>query len=348
MKTKIISAILIVTLLFSSALVLASAEDSLKLGDINGDGRVTAMDARLVLRASAKIDELTAAQFKAADIDSNGRITAMDARAVLRASAQIEPLPEVSTESTSGEETTNAPVTETTAEATTEAPTTEAPTTEEPTTEEPTTEEPTTEEPDTGVVVSEYPDVIDTFFSGKFYLKCALGEDNDDSSVEIAANGKNYEMAAKFGEFQFNIYYYRYTTYFKNPANKTYAVYDAEAKKTLSQFMDGAELNFDELLTGFEFGKVEVTEDPVLTKGEFQKQPCDVYTFNTPNGKSAFYFIDDELMCIIQMDENGKETSAILVDELSSKIPSGMLTTSGYKKQDIMSFLLSLMTGGVM
>lgn len=341
MKTKLISVILVFAMLFSSAAFLVNAEGSVKLGDVNGDGKVTAMDARLALRAAAQVDVLTDAQLKAADTDFNGRITAMDARAILRAAAQIEALPEMPTETTTEAPTTEAP--------TTEAPTTEAPTTEAPTTEAPTTEEPTTEA-DTGVVVSEYPDVIDTFFSGKFYLKCDLGSEDDEAKVEIAANGKNYELASKFDEFTFNIYYYRYTTYLKNPAKKTYAIYDNKAKEELSALMGGQSFDFDfeQLLVGFEFGKVEVTEDPVLTKDVFQEEPCDVYTFNTPSGKTAFYFVDEEIKAIMQLDENGEETSAILVDTLTAKIPSGMLTLSGFKKQDILSFLFSLIPDGLL
>ncbi len=327
MKNKILSVLLVLTLIFSSVAVLASAEDFM-LGDLNDDGKVTAMDARLVLRASAKVDVLDENKSAAADVDFNGKITAMDARIILRASAQIEPLPEVPTDETTTDETTTAQPDETT-------------------TDETTTAETTTEEPSTGVVVSEYPEVIDTFFSGKFYLKCAMGDDTD-ASVEIAANGKNYELVASFGEMQFNIYYYRYQTYFKNPAKKTYAIYDKEAKETLSNYMDGFELDFDEILMNFEFGKVEPTGDPVLTKGSFGGEECDIYTFGNDGGATAFYFVDEELRSIVKLDANGNETSIILVEELSSKIPSGMLTLSGYKKQEILSFLLSLLPEGVM
>ncbi len=337
MKNRVLSVILVLTLIFSSAAILVNAE-SVKLGDLNDDGRVTAMDARLALRASAKIDVLDESKFTAADVDFNGRITAMDARIILRASAQIEPLPEVSTD-----ETTTEKPDETTTEKPDET-TTAKP--DETTTVKP--DETTTEEPSTGVVVSEYPEVIDTFFSGKFYLKCAMGE-GADASVEIAANGKNYELVAGFGEMQFNIYYYRYQTYFKNPAKKTYAIYDKEAKETLSKYMDGFELDFDEILMNFEFGKVEITEDPVLTKGFFKGEECDIYTFSTDGSSyTAFYFVEEELKSIVKLDANGNETSVILVEELSSKIPSGMLTISGYKKQEILTFLISLLPEGIM
>ena len=60
------------------------------LGDANGDGKVTAADARTVLRASARIDTLEGTLFLAADVNSDTKITASDARKILRVSAKIE------------------------------------------------------------------------------------------------------------------------------------------------------------------------------------------------------------------------------------------------------------------
>jgi hypothetical protein len=59
------------------------------LGDVNFDGKITAADARLALRASAQIETLTSEQFIVADVDGNGKITASDARDILRYSALL-------------------------------------------------------------------------------------------------------------------------------------------------------------------------------------------------------------------------------------------------------------------
>ncbi len=59
-------------------------------GDVSGDGQITAADARLALRASAKLQELTQEQTEAGDMDSDGKITASDARTILRISAGLE------------------------------------------------------------------------------------------------------------------------------------------------------------------------------------------------------------------------------------------------------------------
>lgn len=59
-------------------------------GDMNMDGKVTAADARIALRISAKIDKMTEYALLVGDINQDGKITAADARIILRISAQIE------------------------------------------------------------------------------------------------------------------------------------------------------------------------------------------------------------------------------------------------------------------
>ena len=48
------------------------------LGDLNGDGLVTAADAVILSRALAGLIELTPVQMLAADIDGDGDITSAD------------------------------------------------------------------------------------------------------------------------------------------------------------------------------------------------------------------------------------------------------------------------------
>ncbi len=64
------------------------------LGDVNSDGKITASDARFVLRASVSLETCDKGTdlFAIADADKNGKITAGDARLVLRASVGLEKL----------------------------------------------------------------------------------------------------------------------------------------------------------------------------------------------------------------------------------------------------------------
>ena len=59
-------------------------------GDADGSGKVTAADARLALRISAKLETGTPAQISACDLNSDGKVTASEARAILRFAAKLD------------------------------------------------------------------------------------------------------------------------------------------------------------------------------------------------------------------------------------------------------------------
>ena len=60
------------------------------MGDVDGNASVNASDARLALRAAAKLDTLVGAFAAAADPDSSNSINATDARMILRAAAKLD------------------------------------------------------------------------------------------------------------------------------------------------------------------------------------------------------------------------------------------------------------------
>ena len=69
------------------------------LGDVDGNGKIEAADARLALRASVNLEKYAAgsAEFSAADVDGDKAVTAADARLILRASVNLEKLGHVHT-----------------------------------------------------------------------------------------------------------------------------------------------------------------------------------------------------------------------------------------------------------
>lgn len=69
---------------------LPKPDQPYKQGDVNGDGIVTATDARLALRISAKLSTATEKQFLAADVDADSVVTATDARMILRVCAALD------------------------------------------------------------------------------------------------------------------------------------------------------------------------------------------------------------------------------------------------------------------
>ena len=64
------------------------------LGDVDMDGKIKAVDARLALRAAARLEALPENSQKLADMDADGKVKAGDARVILRIAARLDPAPE--------------------------------------------------------------------------------------------------------------------------------------------------------------------------------------------------------------------------------------------------------------
>ena len=65
------------------------AETDADSGDVNMDGKVNSGDARLALRAAAKLEELSAEQRQSADMNQDGKVNSSDARTILRIAAKL-------------------------------------------------------------------------------------------------------------------------------------------------------------------------------------------------------------------------------------------------------------------
>ncbi|MCL2513221.1 MAG: dockerin type I repeat-containing protein [Oscillospiraceae bacterium] len=70
--------------------LIINVAESIKKGDADGDGEITASDARAVLRHVAKLETLTGEALKAADLNGDGNIDASIARKILRYVAKLE------------------------------------------------------------------------------------------------------------------------------------------------------------------------------------------------------------------------------------------------------------------
>lgn len=309
MKNRFIAVALSLIMLFSSASMLVNA-DGFMLGDADGNGKITAMDARTVLRAAAKIEPLAEEYLAAADVNFDGKVTAMDARIILRAAAKVEELPEIPTDEPPVPETTTA----------------------EPTTQPPET---TTKEPDsnTGVVVTEYPEAISAFFNGTFYLNGRVGSDGDIMTIKMATNKSGTEIVMDSGKGILSIYATKSSSYLKviTTDGKKYYV---ELTKTM---MENYGIDFGDALADFSFLSFENIGDPVLTKEEYDGNECDIYTFTTEDDSVIKFYADGEdVLKIAVCAEDGSESTAIFIDELTSEIPKTMLTIKGFKETSIL------------
>lgn len=84
---KLFSVITLIAICMSIVIVPVSAAS---LGDVDGNGKVVASDARKVLRHSAKLEILPDSLFSIADVNFDNKITASDARMILRVAAKLD------------------------------------------------------------------------------------------------------------------------------------------------------------------------------------------------------------------------------------------------------------------
>lgn len=91
---RFVTCVLCFCLCVMCAVPVASADKF--MGDVDGDGKITSLDARMVLRVAAGIEPLSRKLSNTCDIDADGYITIGDAWSVLRMACNTIPLiPEV-------------------------------------------------------------------------------------------------------------------------------------------------------------------------------------------------------------------------------------------------------------
>lgn len=70
--------------------MLTLVKESFVLGDLNYDGKVSAIDARIVLLTTVNLQSLAGKQIYSADMDGNGEVTAIDARMILQKTVELK------------------------------------------------------------------------------------------------------------------------------------------------------------------------------------------------------------------------------------------------------------------
>ena len=89
LHTRILSVFLSL-LLFAGLFVFPAGAQSVLLGDLTGDGYITADDARLSLRLAVGLVSQTEIFVLIGDVDGNGKLTAGDSRMILRVAVGLE------------------------------------------------------------------------------------------------------------------------------------------------------------------------------------------------------------------------------------------------------------------
>ena len=81
---KVIALVIAVIIILSATMMFPSAAVKKYKGDMDGDGNVTAIDARIALEIAVGNRTPTIAQSAAGDMNGKGGITSIDARMILQ------------------------------------------------------------------------------------------------------------------------------------------------------------------------------------------------------------------------------------------------------------------------
>ncbi|MBQ6019630.1 MAG: dockerin type I repeat-containing protein [Clostridia bacterium] len=66
-----------------------AARSPVRMGDLNFDGKISSVDARIAIRASAKLESMNEEQQQASDVNFDGKTNSIDARQILRVAAKL-------------------------------------------------------------------------------------------------------------------------------------------------------------------------------------------------------------------------------------------------------------------
>lgn len=312
------------------AVILSVSSFAYFMGDVDKNDKVTAIDARTVLRCAASLITLDKDQLIRADIDGNGKITATDARTILRMAAGLVEKVEVTEEPSSEEDTS-------------EEPSSEEPATEEPATEEPSSEEPASEW--TEIDPTPLPDALKYLKDGKYYIVGSMKTDDEKMSFVFGARNKDSIMVAQTN-------------------NQTMGFVTKSSDKIIQVILtanDGSVVYCDiqqSLLTSSGINISDFTGDlsiPTLEKDPdkaYKKEENgDVYykyIMTTDDGSEVVFNLkNDTLTSIVSVDKDGNENSEIEISEYlyGSKVTAKLFDASNFSKNKVTLLQLAQLMG---
>lgn len=94
MAKRLLSILLAAAMLLPVLFVISASAASVMRGDVDDDGKISSADARLALRGSVGLEELTIGFITRADVNADGTVESADARTILRASVGLDKIKE--------------------------------------------------------------------------------------------------------------------------------------------------------------------------------------------------------------------------------------------------------------
>lgn len=282
----------------SAAVFAAETEGALLRGDANGDGAVTAADARAILRVAADLDSADAMVFAVIDVDESGNITAKDARLTLRVAAALDVFEKGATVSSS-EPTTNGNSSQTT-----QLPTTAVPTTE--------NKLPTTTPDNSNPKKTD----LDIIYSGTYEMVITHAIDDAPVNLLLAKDGGNLclqllgmEPSEKISVLLVNDVLYA-AIRIKPDSEKPLLISEADMRTLMKDEVE----ELDEMKQMLDlFANLIPKELGTPAKATEDGEKCLVYTYEASGAQMLLYMTESgKLRKIVTVDANANEDEIII------------------------------------
>lgn len=354
-KSKIIALASAVSITAASVFTATSmAFAAPALGDVDSNGKVTAKDARMILRHAAKLEMLDDSLLPVADVNGDDKITAADARLVLRYASKLinemggeKKYDEITKGSDASDTTATTKKTDLTTRPTTKPTTkptekTTAPTTA-PTTE-PTTE-PTTAEPTTKPAYDDnIPADIHSFTEGKFDFVGTIVAGGGKQHVRFTNDGEQMRISMSADGMDLDLLKLMQKNLLKKDVAKYYIVSDekkayAELDKLAMSLLGMKESDLAFTFATIDISKSEYTTEVTTFNG---KENVTCYTFASDDAKLNFYMDGDTLIGMESCDSAGNIQQMIIFDSFTGDVPASRWSLDGYSKKGLMELAAAL------
>lgn len=178
---------------------------------------------------------------------------------------------------------------------------------------------------------------IEAYVSGTYYISATMVEDGVETSMDMAVRGKDFQTTMDMDGMLLSVLYMNGSVYFVNEDDKTYMEFsNAQMKLFGVDLSEMEELTESLNLSGYDFKGMEQTQT------ELGGYTADCYRYYTDDVSVWFYFIGDEMKQIDFGDADGNIASTLTIQAFSPTIPGNMLSLSGLKKSDMMSFFTDM------
>lgn len=339
-KSKIIalaSAVSLTAAAVFAATSMASAAPA--LGDVDCNGKVTASDARMILRHSAKLENLSDSVIPVADADGNGKVSATDARLVLRFASKL-----ISTMGgedkyaefiKSNESSDTSPTTKKTDSSDLSTRPVTRPTT------EPTTAEPTTKPG----YDDNIPAAIHSFTNGKFDFVGTIVAGGGKQNVRFTNDGERMRISMKADGMDLDLLkLIGKKTLLNKDGSEYYIVSDSKKAyckldKASMSLLGMKESDFAFTFATIDISKSEYTVEVTSFNG---KDNVTCYVFTSDGAKLNFYMDGDTLIGMENCDSAGNIQQMIIFDSFTGDVPASRWSLDGYSKKSLMELAVAL------